>query len=260
MTDEYQVPQGGDPNPQQGNEADPTTAPVGGDQTQQDGSPAPTSWEDPIYRKGILDKTFRGGYADGRKKGARDAESRILKEFGVDSVDALRDAISQRELADHEQADQEQTAQEQAAQAKLIRSLKEERSTLSKQAQGLQGQLDRFRKQAERALAAEIKTSLLAMGAHEGVDDLVQIAARSLSWSSDGGEIEVVDHLPDGSVQPARETLQEYLDHLKQTKPWYFRSQQKQGSGSIPDQQASTEPPKDTDSFAARIRRWQGRS
>jgi hypothetical protein len=223
------------------------------------GSPAPQSWDDPAFRKGQLDGTFRKGYGDGRLKGRKEAEQELLALLGVESIDSLRESLEAKQVQGVTSEAVQKQAEDAAASA-TIRKLQAERSDLAKREAALRTELDVYRRQSAAAIRAELRSRLVSMGAHDGVDDLVDVLHSKLRWAADGQSVEVIDVDADGTVRPARESYQEFLESVKATKRWFFNAPQRTGSGSAPDQaQAKPQTAPAVNSFRDRLKEYQSR-
>lgn len=222
-------------------------APFGGDHTPADPA-AVESWDDPSFRGKKLDSVFRNGYGSGREKGRREAEEEILRRFGVDSMESLSARLSQHQdpvEPPQQPPSTQQPGQHDDGSSKLIRDLKSERVELQKSLEQAQEKNKYFSSMMDRAMRGEVAAKLSALGAIPDVlDILTDTVCRNLRWSEDGRELEVVDVLADGSVQPTRYELGEFLDEVKKKRQPFFTAPNVSGSGSLPAQGGAAPKPR----------------
>lgn len=242
-----------------------STAPIGGDQTH--GEPAPTTQAKPdVDISDKLNSTWKDAYAKGLQKGAERREQERLTALGVASFDELQEIIEFARVQRTAEGQQSQQAQQDAkeAEARVRRQLQEERKALQEKLESYQAKISRYETQSTVALHMDIKGRLLSQGViPEAADDAARDVVSRLQWAEDGRAIEVIDRLPDGTTQPARETLDEYLQSFKQSKGWYFQPVRAAGSGGAGDRSQAPRPQGASSgggNFRDRLNQWRSRT
>ena len=237
-----------------GNGAAPDSAPaVDAVRPSTDGESAPTT-----QATVDLDGLYRRAYGEGAKR----AENRLLKNFGAESWDEVKDFIERGRASEAPQKESDEGAQQARDYQKAYRELQTEHGQFRRKYESLEQQAQRLAVQSQRALRAEVRSRLLQNGAHpEAVDDLAGLVEQQLDWSEDGTAIEVVE-VVDGHRQPARVSFDELLGTLPDAKPWFFATKVPAGAGSSVDsgqRPTGTAPPSDSYDFRERFDEHQRR-
>lgn len=200
-------------------------------------------WQDSAYRKARRETMDAA-------KGEGVAEA--LTNLGFSSLDEAAQTISAWKDAQAQAEETKLRMQDQEANAKMIRELKEERQSLLREKQEYEKLKAVYESQQKRMLNAELKGLLSKMGAHsDGLDDLVSLVSPAVRWAEDGR----LD-LSSGDMG----TVEEYLEKVKTSKPYFFASSGNSGAGPLPGTGSSNrQPPASQSSWNARLAAYRNR-